>query len=65
MKGCEISHRLLGAREGLRVDADAAEALGHLPWRLIAGRVIAVVANRFFDLLRMIGGPGLIRRRKA
>ena len=41
----------------LTVDPDVAEALAGHSWAPVAGRYIATVDNKFFDLQSLIGGP--------
>jgi hypothetical protein len=52
---------VVGCANEILVDSDVAELLGHLPWRLTAGRIVAVIDNEFLDFSRLVAGHGCVR----
>jgi hypothetical protein len=45
-----------GGGRAATVDADVADAYGSLSWRPMAGRILATIGNRFYDLQSLLGG---------
>jgi hypothetical protein len=52
---------VVGCANEILVDSDVAALLGHLPWRLTAGRIVAVIGNEFLDFSRLVAGDGCVR----
>lgn len=53
---------IAGSAARVIVDVDVERAYNHVEWRHLAGRVVGVAGNEFFDLATMIGGTGAAPR---